>query len=56
MTLAKPSVVVVDDEEHILKTMGICLESAGFDVSLFRDPGQAARPSRTGISTLPSST
>jgi two-component system, NtrC family, response regulator AlgB len=42
MTLSKPSVVVVDDEEHILKTMGICLESAGFDVSLFRDPGQAA--------------
>ncbi len=42
MTLPKPSVVVVDDEENILKTMGICLESAGFDVSLFRDPGQAA--------------
>jgi len=38
----KPSVVVVDDEEHILKTMGICLESAGFDVALFADPEKAA--------------
>ncbi len=42
MTRPKPSVVIVDDEEHILKTMGICLESAGFEVSLFADPGQAA--------------
>jgi NtrC-family two-component system response regulator AlgB len=42
MTVPKPSVVVVDDEENILKTMGICLESAGFEVSLFRDPAQAA--------------
>jgi DNA-binding NtrC family response regulator len=42
MTGPKPSVVVVDDEEHILNTMGICLESAGFEVSLFRDPGKAA--------------
>jgi len=42
MTPPKPAVAIVDDEEHILKTMGICLESAGFDVSLFSDPGRAA--------------
>lgn len=38
----KPTVAVVDDEEHILKTMGICLEAAGFDVSLYADPEAAA--------------
>ncbi|MBN2200327.1 sigma-54-dependent Fis family transcriptional regulator [bacterium] len=38
----KPTVAVVDDEEHILKTMGICLESAGFEVSLYADPEAAA--------------
>jgi DNA-binding NtrC family response regulator len=42
MNSPKPSVVVVDDEEHILNTMGICLEAAGFQVTLFANPEQAA--------------
>jgi two-component system, NtrC family, response regulator AlgB len=42
MTNDRPTVAVVDDEEHILKTMGICLEAAGFDVSLYADPEQAS--------------
>jgi NtrC-family two-component system response regulator AlgB len=39
----KPTVVVIDDEEHILNTMGICLESAGFEAALFSNP-EAAVP------------
>lgn len=34
-------VIVIDDEPHILQTMGICLESAGFSVTLCEDPQKA---------------
>ncbi len=34
----KPHVLVVDDEVHILKTIGICLESIGFSVTLTPEP------------------
>jgi two-component system, NtrC family, response regulator AlgB len=43
----KPSVVVIDDEEHILNTMGICLEAAGFQVALFANPEKAAPEFKT---------
>jgi DNA-binding NtrC family response regulator len=42
MNSPKPSVVVIDDEEHILNTMGICLEAAGFQVTLYANPELAA--------------
>jgi DNA-binding NtrC family response regulator len=38
---AKPTAAVIDDEAHILETMGICLESAGFEVALFLNPEEA---------------
>jgi DNA-binding NtrC family response regulator len=47
MTSEKPTAAVVDDEEHILKTMGICLESAGFEVALYSNPEEAASAFRT---------
>ncbi|MBN2008600.1 sigma-54-dependent Fis family transcriptional regulator [candidate division KSB1 bacterium] len=37
----KPSVIVVDDEEHILKTIGICLDASGFETALCSKPQQA---------------
>ena len=36
-----PKVLVVDDEENILKTMGICLRSVGFETQLFLNPMEA---------------
>ncbi len=36
-----PKVLVVDDEENILKTMGICLKSVGFETQLFLNPMDA---------------
>ncbi len=36
-----PRVLVVDDEVHILKTIGICLESIGFVVTLTAKPQEA---------------
>ena len=36
-----PKVLVVDDEENILKTMGICLRSIGFETQLFPNPMDA---------------
>ena len=38
MQLKKPTVLVVDDEKNILRTMGICLESIGIDVTLCAKP------------------
>jgi len=39
--VAKGSVLLVDDEQNILKTVTICLESAGFSVDAFLNPIQA---------------
>jgi DNA-binding NtrC family response regulator len=47
MTPEKPTAVVIDDEEHILNTMGICLESAGFQVTLFSEPESAVPAFKT---------
>jgi NtrC-family two-component system response regulator AlgB len=41
MNPEKPVVLVVDDEEHILNTVGICLEAIGFSCHLFSDPEAA---------------
>jgi NtrC-family two-component system response regulator AlgB len=37
----KASVLLVDDEQNILKTVAICLEAAGFEVTSFLNPVQA---------------
>jgi DNA-binding NtrC family response regulator len=37
----RPKVIVVDDEINILKTMGICFESVGFETRLFSRPLEA---------------
>jgi len=37
----KPSILLVDDEQHIVKTVMICLEAAGFEVVPFTDPLRA---------------
>lgn len=37
----KASVLLVDDEQNILKTTKICLENAGFEVDAFADPTKA---------------
>ena len=37
----KASVLLVDDEQNIVKTVTICLEAAGFDVTSFLNPLQA---------------
>ena len=39
--MAKGTVLLVDDEQNILKTMAICLESIGFEVTAFLNPLQA---------------
>lgn len=41
MPVRAPRVLVVDDEVHILKTIGICLESIGFVVTLTAKPQEA---------------
>ncbi|HEX9934364.1 MAG TPA: sigma-54 dependent transcriptional regulator [bacterium] len=41
MTTSRSSVLVVDDEENILKTVGICLESIGLDTHLFSNSMEA---------------
>ncbi len=38
MEQKKPKVLVVDDEKNILRTVGICLESIGIDVTLCAKP------------------
>jgi NtrC-family two-component system response regulator AlgB len=42
----KTSVLVVDDEQNILKTVTICLEASGFDVTGFLNPLQALEAMR----------
>src|SRR5512142_1980310 len=37
----KASILLVDDEQNILKTVKICLDAAGFEVFTFADPLQA---------------
>jgi NtrC-family two-component system response regulator AlgB len=39
--LVKASVLLVDDEQNIVKTVTICLEAAGFEVTSFLNPVQA---------------
>ncbi len=41
MNAPRPKVIVVDDEINILKTMGICFESVGFETRLFSKPLEA---------------
>ncbi|MGH7496029.1 MAG: sigma-54-dependent transcriptional regulator [bacterium] len=41
MTPPRPKVIVVDDEINILKTMGICFDSVGFETRLFSKPLEA---------------
>ncbi len=41
METQSPKVIVVDDEENILKTVGICFKSLGFDTQLFTNPVDA---------------
>jgi len=36
-----PQVLIVDDEPHILKTMGICFEDLGYQITTCSDPLQA---------------
>jgi len=40
MSHNRPSVLVVDDEPNILRTLGIAFESIGFDAHLYGDPRQ----------------
>lgn len=42
-----PQVLVVDDEQNILRTIGICLDSIGFACAQFTDPLQALDEART---------
>lgn len=47
MNSPKASILLVDDEQNILKTAMICLESAGFAVSAFANPLKALEALRT---------
>src|SRR5512135_2758089 len=38
---AKASILLVDDEQNIVRTVKICMEAAGFDVTAFMNPIQA---------------
>jgi NtrC-family two-component system response regulator AlgB len=38
---ARASILLVDDEHNIVRTMTICLQAAGFSVTSFTDPQQA---------------
>jgi NtrC-family two-component system response regulator AlgB len=40
-SVSKASVILVDDEQNILKTAKICLENAGFEVEAFASPLKA---------------
>jgi two-component system, NtrC family, response regulator AlgB len=46
MKTDNPSVLVVDDEVNILKTIGICLDSIGFSCQLFSNPVEALNAAR----------
>ncbi len=41
MVTTPPKVIVVDDELNILKTIGICFDSVGFETQLFSKPQEA---------------
>ncbi len=45
-------VLIIDDEPHILKTMAICLEDLGFDVTQCRQPENAGELIREGFFDL----
>ncbi len=47
METQTPKVIVVDDEENILKTIGICFKSLGFDTQLFTNPVEALQKIHT---------
>jgi DNA-binding NtrC family response regulator len=47
METQAPKVVVVDDEENILKTVGICFKSLGFNTQLFTNPVEALQKIHT---------
>ncbi|HCV43215.1 MAG TPA: hypothetical protein DGH68_07000, partial [Bacteroidetes bacterium] len=40
-SMSKASIILVDDEQNILKTTTICLENAGFEVEAFANPLKA---------------
>ena len=41
MKTEKPSVIIIDDEKNILKTMDICFKEMGFQSELYHDPLKA---------------
>ena len=41
MKTEKPTVIIVDDEKNILKTMDICFKDLGFNSTLYHDPLKA---------------
>ena len=43
MTSEKPKVLLVDDEAHILKTMGICFEDLDFAITKCQDSQEALK-------------
>jgi NtrC-family two-component system response regulator AlgB len=47
METPTPKVIVVDDEANILKTVGICFKSLGFDAQLFTNPVEALQKIHT---------
>ena len=47
METQEPKVIIVDDEENILKTVGICFKSLGFDTQLFTNPVEALQKIHT---------
>ena len=53
----RASILLVDDEPNILRTVRICLEAAGFEVTHVRQPGAGAgqharQPSMTSRSSI----
>jgi NtrC-family two-component system response regulator AlgB len=49
---ARPKALVVDDETHILKTVGICLDSIGMQTFLFSKPQEALNICRKEVFDL----
>ena len=52
MAVLPPKVLVVDDEAHILKTVGICLESIGMQTLLHTKPQEALAACREQVFDL----
>jgi NtrC-family two-component system response regulator AlgB len=48
----KASIILVDDEQNILKTARICLENEGFTVAAFADPREALESVRLHVYDL----